>query len=313
MSKNKIYGLTVRQWTALLVVVIGLIVFGCRACYNFVGDRTSNNLNNANVVVESNQTNKKPSRPTQNPSSSLTVEQATEIYLKLGNPSGANNSDPNNLLMVKPYYALSYNRSRGTANWVSWRVTQADIGNVERANDFRPDPNLPSGFPRVTPSDYTGSGFDRGHLVPSKDRSNTPEANSATFFMSNIVPQEPDSNQGVWKSLEDESRRLVEQGNEIYVAAGITGERGRVKNKVAIPASMWKIIVVLPNGSDVSEINANTRIIAVDIPNAKGIRNDDWRKYRTTIRQIEQKTGYNLLSGLPPNVQEAVETKMDSR
>ncbi|MDQ4123179.1 MAG: DNA/RNA non-specific endonuclease [Acidobacteriota bacterium] len=309
MSKNKIYGLTTRQWTALLVVVIGLIIFGCRACYNFIGERMPNN---ANVVVESNQTNKKPSRPTQNPSSSLTVEQATEIYLRLGNPSGANNSDPNNYLMVKPYYALSYNRSRGTANWVLWRVTQADIGDVDRGN-FRPDDSLPPNFPRITPNDYTGSGFDRGHICPSKDRSNTREANDATFLMTNIVPQEPESNQGVWKTLEDYSRDLVEQGNEIYVAAGVSGERGRVKNKVTVPVSMWKIVVVLPSGSDVSDINGNTRIIAVDIPNAKGVRSEDWRKYRTTVRQIEQKTGYNLLSVLPPNVQDSIEMKMDSR
>ena len=195
MSRNKIYGLTVRQWTAFLVVVIGLIVFGCRACYNFVSNRNSND---SNVVVESNNGNKRPSKPNVNPSSSLTVEEATQVYLRLGNPSGANNSDPNNYLMVNPYYALSYNRTRGTANWVSWHVTQADIGDVERANDFRPTPDLPQGFPRITPNDYTGSGFDRGHLCPSKDRSNLPEANSATFLMSNIVPQEPDSNQGVW-------------------------------------------------------------------------------------------------------------------
>ena len=167
MSRKKIYGLTVKQWTALLGVVIGFIVFGCRACYNFISDH---NANNSNVATEPNRgNNNKPSRPTQNPASSLNVEQATEIYLKLGNPSAANNSDPNNRLMVNPYYALSYNRTRGTANWVAWRVTQADIGNVERANDFRPDQSLPQDFPlhriawkkrvvRVVP----------GHTVPDK-------------------------------------------------------------------------------------------------------------------------------------------------
>ena len=311
MSRKKIYGLTVKQWTALLVVVIGFIVFGCRACYNFVSDR---NANNSNVATEPNRgNNNKPSRPTQNPASSLTAEQAAEIYLKLGNPSTANNSDPNNLLMVNPYYALSYNRMRGTANWVAWRVTQADIGSVERANDFRPDTSLPQDFPRITPNIYTGSGFDRGHLCPSKDRSNSPQANSATFLMSNIVPQEPDSNQGVWKNLEDYSRDLVENGNDVFVTTGVWGERGRLKNKVTVPASMWKIVVVLPQGADPSQIGADTRVIAVDVPNRGGVRNDDWRKYRATVRQIEQKTGYNLFSNLPPNVQDVVETKMDSR
>jgi endonuclease G len=53
-------------------------------------------------------------------------------------------------------------------------------------------------------------------------------------------------------------------------------------------------------------------VIAVDMPNVKGILNADWQIYRTTVRQIEQSTGYNLLSNLPPDVQEAVETKTDN-
>jgi endonuclease G len=76
---------------------------------------------------------------------------------------------------------------------------------------------------------------------------------------------------------------------------------------------MWKIIVLPESFEDVSSINTNTRVIAVDIPNTSGIRNDDWRKYRTTIRQIEQKTGLNLLSSLPTNIQEVLETKMDNK
>lgn len=309
MSRNKIYGLSVRQWTALLVVVIGLIVFGCRACYNLISNRNSNE---SNQTIESNAADKPATKPNVNPASALTVEEAAQIYLKPGNPSNANNSDANNYLMVNPFFALSYNRARGTANWVAWRVTQADIGNIDRGN-FRPDPNLPANFPRITPNDYTGSGFDRGHLCPSKDRSNAREANDATFFMTNIVPQEPDSNQGVWKTFEDETRKIVENGNEVYVTTGVLGDRGRLKNKVTIPASLWKVVVVLPQGTDISSVNPNTRIIAVNIPNAKGVRDDNWRKYRTTVRQIEQQTGYNLFSNLPPNVQEIIETKIDNR
>jgi endonuclease G, mitochondrial len=313
MSRNRIYGLTIKQWTALLLIIIAIVVFGCRFCYNFVRDRVSPD-NNSNIVVENNVNANRPSRPTTNPASSLSIEQATDLYLKLGNPSNAAQPDANNYLMVNPYFALSYNRARGTANWVAWVVRRGDIGNVERANDFRPDNRLPQGFPRVTPNDYTGSGFDRGHLCPSKDRSNAPEANSATFLMSNMIPQAPDSNQGVWKALEDYSRDLVEQGNEIYVVAGVAGERGRLKNKVTIPASTWKIVAVLPeNFGDASQINQNTRVFAVDIPNQNGIRNDDWRKYRTTVRQLEQKTGYNFFSNLPQNQQDALETKMDGK
>lgn len=313
MSRNRIYGLTVRQWTVLFGIVIAVAVLGCRFCYNVVREGVSPANSNVAVVENSNRVGKRqpPQTP---PSSTLSVEQATELYLRLGNPSQANNSDPNNFLMVNPYFALSYNRTRATANWVSWMVTRMDIGNVERANDFRPDDRVPKEWARVTPTDYTGSGFDRGHLCPSKDRSNNPDANSATFLMTNIVPQTPDSNQGVWKILEDYTRSLVEQGNNVYIIAGVAGERGKLKKKVTIPATMWKVVVVLPEDTvNASQVNTNARVIAVDIPNTNGIRNDDWRRYRTSVRQIEQKIGLNLLSNLPQNVQDALETKIDNK
>jgi len=84
----------------------------------------------------------------------------------MGNPSKATtdmaNSD--NYLMVKPYFALAYNNSKGTPNWVSWRLTNADIGSAPRV-PFYPDQELPRGFRMVTPADYTGSGFDRGQCA----------------------------------------------------------------------------------------------------------------------------------------------------
>lgn len=314
MARNRVYGLKIRQWVALLTIIIAVIVFGCQFCYRLVQDRISPPDPNKTIVVENKTDTNRRRKKQAPPSSTLSVQQATERYLKFGNPSGAASADANNYLMINPYYALSYNRSRGTANWVSWTVTRADIGDVERANDFRPNPDLPQGFPRITPTDYTGSGYDRGHLCPSKDRSNDAAANSATFLMTNMVPQAPDSNQGVWKNLEDYSRDLVEKGSDIYVAAGVIGEKGKLKNKVTIPASMWKIILVLPDGlEDTESLSQNARMIAVEIPNTSGIRNDDWRKYRTTVRRLEQKTGLNFLSNLPANVQDPLETKMDNQ
>jgi endonuclease G len=94
-----------------------------------------------------------------------------------------------NYLMLKPQYALSYNRSKGTPNWVSWQLNSKWLGEAERQNNFRPDPQLPTGWYRVILRDYTNSGFDRGHLASSEDRGGTVEANSATFLMTNILPK----------------------------------------------------------------------------------------------------------------------------
>ena len=87
------------------------------------------------------------------------------VHLEMGNPSGATSSTSNstNYLMIKSQYALSYNNARRGANWVSWQLNRSWLGSAPRQNDFRPDSTLPSSWYRVSSSDYTGSGYDRGH------------------------------------------------------------------------------------------------------------------------------------------------------
>jgi endonuclease G len=125
--------------------------------------------------------------------------------LALGNPSGASMGDPDNYLMVKPVFTLSYNRRRGIANWVSWHLSTAWKGETRRGNDFRSDSDLPRDWFAAKTSDYTDSGFDRGHLCPSDDRDGSTVDNSATFLLTNIVPEAPRHNREVWKELEDGS------------------------------------------------------------------------------------------------------------
>jgi endonuclease G len=241
-------------------------------------------------------------------------EEAAATYLALGNPSNASASDPNNYLLVNNYFVLSYNRDRAIPNWAAWRISRAELGDFPRPepDPFRPDDRLPKSWKRVTPSDYTGSGFDRGHLSPSADRSASVEGMTETFLMTNMTPQTGDLNRGPWQKLEAYLRTLVTRGSDVYIYAGVYGEKGKLKNKVSIPTNDWKIAVVVPAGTQVSAIDETARVIAVDMPNVKGILRADWQVYRTTVRQIEQNTGYNLLSTLPQNIQDALETKIDA-
>ena len=114
---------------------------------------------------------------------------ADNDHMLLGNPSGAttSTSNSNNYLMVKSQYKLSYNNSKHTENWVSWHLYASDLGSAPRQDDFRADTTLPSGWYRVTGTEYSGSGFDRGHLCPSADRTSSITNNSATFLMTNII------------------------------------------------------------------------------------------------------------------------------
>ena len=232
----------------------------------------------------------------------------SSVHLSLGNPSGAAASNPNNYLIIKPQYALSYNRDKGIPNWASWQLNKSWIGNVDRSDDFRPDSELPDGWYRVKGKEYRNTGYDRGHVVPSGDRTNSERNNSATFLMTNMVPQAPDNNRDYWRELEEYGRNLVEQGNELYIIAGGYGEKGRIGNgKVSVPARLYKIVVVTDSRSGLNGINNLTKVIAIDTPNRDG--NGDWEDFITTVDAIEKRTGYDFLSNINRSVQGVIESK----
>jgi endonuclease G, mitochondrial len=239
------------------------------------------------------------------------------LHLALGNPSGAAASVyyPSNYLIQRPQYALSYWRDGGIPNWVSWHLSAQDHGSAPRTTSFYTDTSLPTGWYRVSTTNYTNTGFDRGHNCPSADRTLTAEDNKATFLMTNVFPQTPDNNQGPWADLEDYCRDLAVQGYELYIICGGDDSRGWIASgRVNVPAYTWKVIVALPEGTDdLARISTETRVIAVEMPNVQGIRSDDWRWYRTTVDQIEYDTGYDLLSNVAPEIQAVLEAGIDAQ
>ena len=243
--------------------------------------------------------------------------------LLLGNPSNAVHSvsSPDNYLMDSGYYILSYNRDRGEPNWVSWYLGSSSLGSTDRSNDFRADPSLPAGWYQVQATSYSGSGFDRGHNCPSADRTSSVAANSSTFLMTNMIPQAPNNNQHTWANFENYLRDLVQEGDEVYIVMGSYGEGGTGSKSyqttidnghVTVPAHIWKVAVVLPNGdNDLSRITETTRVIAIDTPNTNSI-NSKWQTYLTSVDDIEKATGYDLLSNVSVPIQKVIEAKVDS-
>lgn len=177
------------------------------------------------------------------------------------------------------------------------------------------DDDLPSGFYRVSHNDYTGSGYDRGHMVRSEERTKTDEDNKATFYTTNILPQYHDLNAGPWLRLEEYVQKMAQKDKkELYIVAGGIFEKSpkTIGKGVAVPKDCFKIITVLDRGGGLADVKESTRVIAVIMPNVKGIIRDDWGKYRVTVDKIEQETGYDFMPDVPDAIQKVIESKVDN-
>ena len=242
------------------------------------------------------------------------------LQLQLGNPSGAtaNTNNHDHYLIQRTVEAIDYNDNRGEPNWASWDLTSGDVGSVTRSTTYFTDTNLPPNFYRVTDNDYVGVGainFNRGHLCPSEDRTDTRQDNDTVFFMSNIMPQSGPNNQGVWANLETDCRTLASAGNEILIICGPSGfgTNKIPSGKAYIGSNVWKIVVSVPLGSGtaLSRLSVTNRVIAVSIPNVTNGLSSAWQNYVTSPRQIEQNTGLNFFTAVPANIAAVFRAKVD--
>ena len=150
-------------------------------------------------------------------------------------------------------YSFSYNELHEQPNWVFYKITPSDItchdNKAKRKNNFKPDTDVLTGS--ATLSDYSGSGYDRGHLKSSADESCDQEQMDETFLMSNMSPQVPSFNRGIWKKLESYVRDIAEESDSVYVytAGELTMELEYIgENHVSIPNYYYKVIYVFKNG-----------------------------------------------------------------
>ncbi len=253
-----------------------------------------------------------------------------DIHLALGNPSDAKHAadDPNNFLMVKPQFALSYNNKKGTPNWVSYYLKRADMGRAPRPqNAFHPDEDLPKGFHRVFPGDYfyNATALTRGHMCPSSHRNNTEANSKATFVMTNMVPQTEELNGGSWELLERHCRDLCfDDGKEMMIVCGPHGQGGDTarghmltvgNGHVIVPKVTWKVILVVDGGGTrgpLARVNAKSRLIAVIMPNTREPNeNVPWTKYIVPCSEVETLTGYKFFDTVPAEIIGPLKKKAD--
>jgi hypothetical protein len=134
----------------------------------------------------------------------------------------------------RPQYVSVYDGRLRGVRFEGWTLEASDLGEAERSPRFRGDPTVPENMHSPTPADYRRSGYTRGHMVRSGERTNTERANASTFLLTNTVPQSLNANNGAWNQLEDYYRDLVQtQGKKLYLMAG--GIYGRSPARIGPP------------------------------------------------------------------------------
>jgi len=198
------------------------------------------------------------------------------------------------------YYVLSYSEVHEQPEWVYYKLTASFVnGHVSRTDDFRPDPKVSTGSAQLY--DYKGSGYDRGHLCPAGDMKMSRTAMSETFYMSNMSPQTPSFNRGIWKNLEATVRNWAVREGEIYVVTGgvLSEVKGKIgSNSVTVPAYYYKVIYD-PTG--------DKKMIALILPNEKGTQ--PLQSYVVSVDEVEKLTGIDFF----PELDDELENKLESR
>jgi endonuclease G len=212
-------------------------------------------------------------------------------------------------------YIVNYDFVLNKPHFVLYNLNKSSYGGVPRySGSFMMDTNLNKlHLPKISHSDYTNSGYERGHLVRSEERTTTPELNKSTFILSNIVPQTKDVNSGVWLRLENFCKDLCQDKdkNLYIVAGGIYSSNKHINNKVPIPDTLFKIIVIMDNAKKpLSQVSLNTEIIAVKIPNITGVKKNDWRRYTCTVKDIENSLGYDFFPLIDDKIEGYIESKV---
>jgi endonuclease G len=197
-------------------------------------------------------------------------------------------------------YSLSYNSRYKQANWVAYLLTKSETNKrYERGEFFAPDPLIPGTNLAI---DYAKSGYDRGHLAPAADMGYSMETMVQSFYYSNMSPQEPRFNRGIWKKLEMQVRNWAVEYDSLYVVTGpifdsIMPTIG--PHRVAVPKAYYKVLLQKRNGEWFG--------IGFVLPNAslKG----DIMLYATSIDKVEEITGIDFFCRLEDKLESIIELK----
>lgn len=203
---------------------------------------------------------------------------------------------------------LCHNKQNKVADWASYYMKAEFLSSISsRTEDFRPDEDIPIGQ-RSELFDYKGSGFDRGHLVPAGDMARSTKIMSESFLLSNMAPQIPGFNRGIWRILEEKVRELVKDKTELFIITGPIfweSEENQTigRNNVRIPSHFYKILIA---GEE--ELSSNLEAAAFIIPNAS-LPSDQLNSFIVTIDKIEEISKFDFLPELEDGIENTIEAE----
>ncbi|MGB0838909.1 MAG: DNA/RNA non-specific endonuclease [Chitinophagales bacterium] len=192
------------------------------------------------------------------------------------------------LTLKRKGYTLGYDFDKRAALWVSYVISKASAEiNWERSNSFKIDEAIPEAY-RAKPTDFTNSGYDKGHLAPSAGIDFSRDSNDQTFLMSNIVFQHPKLNRQAWRSLENLVLKWTKTKGRLNVVTGpIFGQRNERINEIAVPKAFFKIVYSPKHGRSIGFVTPNEEVKAADLWN-----------YAMSVEKVEEITGYHFLEKL---------------
>lgn len=191
----------------------------------------------------------------------------------------------NDQYLCKTNYAIHYRNDTKTAEYAVEHLDLLDItGPATRENDFRADKEIPFKYQALL-TDYAGRPYDRGHLVPAADNKINDDVMSESFFLSNMIPQVPNNNRGIWRILEEKTRDLA-LTKDVYVISGTIYDDGYItigSGKVGVPSKLWKVIYNNTDKTGIAFVFPNAALPVADMP-----------KYAVSISEVENVTGINF-------------------
>lgn len=212
-------------------------------------------------------------------------------------------TNPKDQIIHHKAYTLSFNKTYHVANWVAYELTAEEtVSVVERNDKFVPDPLLTSCT--LSNADYKGSGYDRGHLAPSADMCFSYETMAESFYLSNMTPQNPSFNRGIWSKLEKQVRQWAVNDKAVYVFTGTVLTKGLPtigSDDITVPAYFYKVIL------DYTE--PEIKGIGFIMPNEGS--QEPLQHFAVTIDSVEKVTGTDLFYQLPDDQEKVIESTVD--